>query len=203
MSSSSSRHCHSKCDKCGLMCRKANKHKDTAHDCFTDHKCHSKCQLSESHTGETLPECTEPAAHQGLHKCGQFHKCNAACIYRGKRNCKSKCAKVFGHQEDETHLCESSSHYCGAPCSLIVDTKNGKYNCPDKCDVNIVILIYLVTFVILFICTNTLMVTTTTNNSLSVKINIHYIDAKIKDVRFYALLKVVESSVELLIIFMR
>ncbi|RHZ48993.1 hypothetical protein Glove_535g6 [Diversispora epigaea] len=129
-------HCHSKCDKCGQMCRKADQHKDGIHDCFTDHKCHSKCEISGSHTNGIFPECDKPALHQGKHQCDQFHKCNAPCIYTGKRNCKSKCVKVFGHQEksgNEAHLCESSNHYCGAPCSLIFDTINGKYYCPDIC----------------------------------------------------------------------
>ncbi|CAG8715583.1 15519_t:CDS:10, partial [Dentiscutata erythropus] len=123
--------CHLQCNKCGQMCRKVNQHNDTSHDCLTDHKCHSKCQISESHTDRVFPECNKPAAHKGNHQCAQFHKCNAPCIHTGKANCQNKCVDIFGHQAtgNKPHLCGSDKHTCGAPCSLKFNTLKGEYKC--------------------------------------------------------------------------
>ncbi|CAG8704356.1 6365_t:CDS:2, partial [Ambispora gerdemannii] len=125
---------------CGLACLKASRHNDNkddaTHDCLTDHECHSTCQFQEIHVDETIPKCTKFAGHEGRHACSASHSCGASCIYNGKRNCQLKCTKDIGHETttgNEVHLCESTRHYCGAPCSLKADTQKGNYECRNTC----------------------------------------------------------------------
>ncbi|RHZ90025.1 hypothetical protein Glove_9g277 [Diversispora epigaea] len=132
--------CCIQCDKCGLKCLKSSRHSDNGdegHSCLTDHRCHKPCNLKEAHVDEVLPECNNYANHEGKHRCSQKdHTCGAPCIYHGKRNCQSICAKDIGHgdtQNDEIHLCEATRHYCGEPCSLKTETKKGPYQCKNTC----------------------------------------------------------------------
>ncbi|GBC16228.2 hypothetical protein GLOIN_2v1865248 [Rhizophagus irregularis DAOM 181602=DAOM 197198] len=132
--------CRLQCNSCGMACLKTSRHddneKDTGHDCLTDHLCHFRCCFEEAHTTGTLPECTQFAGHEGRHACAQNHACGEPCIYSGKRNCQTRCAKEVGHEKtlgSETHLCEASRHYCGASCSLKVNLPGGSYECRNKC----------------------------------------------------------------------
>ncbi|CAG8473346.1 38766_t:CDS:10 [Gigaspora margarita] len=132
--------CRLRCDKCGYACLKASRHDDNRddinHDCLTDHLCRHLCDFEASHTDEVLPQCQNFAAHQGKHRCPLSHACGAPCVHIGKRNCQNLCAKDVGHQEvsgNETHLCESTRHYCGTPCSLTAKTQKGKYECRNTC----------------------------------------------------------------------
>ncbi|CAG8512372.1 14490_t:CDS:10, partial [Funneliformis caledonium] len=129
--------CRLRCERCGLACLKTSRHdddeKDTSHDCLTDHLCHSHCLFEEAHTTATLTKCAQFAGHEGRHACSQNHACRAHCVHSGKRSCQTRCAKEMGHEKslgNETHLCEASRHYCGAPCSLKV---GGLYECRNKC----------------------------------------------------------------------
>ncbi|CAG8720144.1 4553_t:CDS:10, partial [Racocetra persica] len=132
--------CRLRCDKCGYACLKASRHDDDRddinHDCLTDHLCHHSCEFEAAHTDEVLPPCQNFAAHQGKHRCSLSHACGAPCIHIGKRNCQNLCAKDVGHQDvqgNETHLCESTRHYCGVSCSLKTETQKGKYECRNTC----------------------------------------------------------------------
>ncbi|CAG8501198.1 7794_t:CDS:10 [Ambispora gerdemannii] len=132
--------CRLRCENCGLVCLKASRHNDNeddaTHDCLTDHECYSACQFQETHFDKTMPKCTKFAGHEGCHACSAKHSCEAPCIYNGKRNCQLKCTKDIGHETmtgNEVHLCEATRHYCGAPCSLKADTRNGNYECRNTC----------------------------------------------------------------------
>ncbi|CAG8439075.1 4375_t:CDS:10 [Diversispora eburnea] len=125
--------CHFRCDKCNKKCQKTNRH-DAGHDCSTDHKCHAKCQFtnSDTHFGWNLPECNLFADHEGMHRCIQMHSCEAPCVHADKKNCQKRCAKNALHPTTEKHLCEVKEHYCGAPCSLNVKTHGG-HKCQNTC----------------------------------------------------------------------
>ncbi|RIA83800.1 hypothetical protein C1645_833247 [Glomus cerebriforme] len=132
--------CRLRCNSCGMTCLKTSRHddneKDMGHDCLTDHLCHFRCFFEEAHTTGTLPECSQFAGHEGKHICVQNHACGEPCTFSGKRNCQTRCAKEVGHEKtlgSETHLCEASRHYCGAPCSLKINLPSESYECRNKC----------------------------------------------------------------------
>ncbi|CAG8440721.1 9944_t:CDS:10, partial [Cetraspora pellucida] len=124
--------CGLTCNNCYLKCLNNRDH-EGAHDCLTNHECHTNCQFVEAHINENpIPKCSYKAGHEGKHACsGSSHLCGGTCYLSGKRKCQIKCSKEIGH-EDENHLCQSTRHCCGAPCSLV--TKNGKYKCPNECN---------------------------------------------------------------------
>ncbi|EUC62856.1 cytochrome P450 family protein, putative, partial [Rhizoctonia solani AG-3 Rhs1AP] len=69
--------CRSGCASCGLQCIRPHSH-STEHDCSTDHKCKSKCEVVDDHV-EVLP-CGMKAGHTGRHMCDvNNHSCGKPC----------------------------------------------------------------------------------------------------------------------------
>ncbi|KDN34398.1 hypothetical protein RSAG8_12515, partial [Rhizoctonia solani AG-8 WAC10335] len=124
--------CRSGCASCGLQCIRAYSHSGE-HDCSTDHKCKSHCEVLDDHSD--LPSCGQKAGHTGRHMCDvNNHSCGSACNLSGWAGCTQICTKPLDHKDE--HLCSAPSHHCGKPCDLR-NVPGGlissKFDCPGKC----------------------------------------------------------------------
>ncbi|CAE6445709.1 unnamed protein product [Rhizoctonia solani] len=124
--------CRSGCASCGLQCIRAYSHSGE-HDCSTDHKCKSHCEVLDDHSD--LPSCGQKAGHTGRHMCDvNNHSCGSACNLSGWAGCTQICTKPLDHKDE--HLCSAPSHHCGKPCDLR-NVPGGpissKFDCPGIC----------------------------------------------------------------------
>ncbi|CAE6972441.1 unnamed protein product [Symbiodinium sp. CCMP2456] len=110
--------CSMTCTECRLPCMLPVGHAEGAHDCGTDHRCHSFCKYCQEMSG-SASVCTLVAGHSGQHDCGHAsHTCGHECSLSSRGNCGGRCVLKPGHSPDEAHMCGSSRHHCGKPCSL-------------------------------------------------------------------------------------